>query len=135
MTQTAKTLLGGIGILVLVLALVAVANKNMNDNLEQITDSGMVSTSTPEISIDKHPDETATASSSAPGTPSMPTREASACKSASGTWDGEHHECTGITEGSCRIVGGTWDGCASPCRNNPNAESCIQMCAEVCTIK
>lgn len=124
MTQTAKTVLGGIGIFVLVLALIAVANRNTANNLKDREGSNAPATTTPEFP--------AGGATNAPGTP---TAARSSCENVGGTWDPANRECLGISEATCKALNGSWNECASPCRNNPDAEVCIQMCVEVCTIR
>lgn len=130
MTQTSKTILGGIGVLILILALVAVANRNTANNLKQNEQQGnnAQSTSTPEFPAGDNATTT-------PGAPTTPTGAQSSCVNAGGTWDPANRECLGVNESTCKALKGDWDGCASPCRNDPGAEVCIQMCAEVCTIR
>lgn len=58
------------------------------------------------------------------------------CPSLGGKWLPEHNECESITQRQCsQLFVGTFNECASPCRHNPNAEVCIQLCVPVCTIK
>ena len=45
----------------------------------------------------------------------------------------KYMECEGIDENTCTSAGGRFDGCASPCRHDPNAEVCIQVCVAVCS--
>lgn len=35
-------------------------------------------------------------------------------------------------EAACKAAHGNWNACASPCRNQPNAQVCIQSCMMVC---
>jgi hypothetical protein len=56
------------------------------------------------------------------------------CQSMGGTWSEQYKECTGIGANSCQEIGGTFNECASACRHDPNAQACIMMCVQVCTI-
>lgn len=57
------------------------------------------------------------------------------CAARGGTWSSEYGECTGIGQAACVAIGGDFDDCASACRHDPNAQVCILMCVEVCTIQ
>lgn len=57
------------------------------------------------------------------------------CESNGGTYLKKANECEGISKESCTQIGGTFNECASACRNNPNTETCIQMCVQVCELK
>lgn len=57
------------------------------------------------------------------------------CAAQGGTWSAQYKECTGIGETSCKAIGGTFNECASPCRNDPDAQVCILMCVQVCAFK
>jgi hypothetical protein len=57
-----------------------------------------------------------------------------ACAAQGGTWSSQHKECTGVSQNSCQELGGTWNDCASACRHDPNAQACIMMCVQVCTL-
>lgn len=74
-----------------------------------------------------------TGTTSAAGGTTLTTGEK--CTQEGGSWSSQYSECTGVDEKSCKAIGGTWNDCASPCRNDPNAEVCIMMCVSVCTFK
>lgn len=57
------------------------------------------------------------------------------CVNRGGQWSREYKECVGVDQKSCIAIGGNFNECASPCRNDPNAEVCIMMCVQVCEFK
>ncbi len=57
------------------------------------------------------------------------------CVNAGGQWSKEAKECTGVDQKSCVAIGGNFNECASPCRNDPDAQACITMCVQVCEFK
>lgn len=57
------------------------------------------------------------------------------CSKVGGVFDSELVECKGVSKNSCESIGGTFEECASPCRNDPNAEVCILMCEQTCLLK
>jgi hypothetical protein len=58
-----------------------------------------------------------------------------ACDENNGIWLNEYDECEGITPETCKELGGIYNDCASPCRNNPETELCMQVCVSVCIFK
>lgn len=60
-------------------------------------------------------------------------QNASSCKSNGGVWNEQYKECGGVKKEVCEKIGGVFINCASPCRHDPNANLCIQMCEEVCS--
>lgn len=57
------------------------------------------------------------------------------CNSKGGQWSEKVRECLGVNKNTCESIGGEFAECASPCRNDPNAQVCTMMCVQVCTIK
>lgn len=45
----------------------------------------------------------------------------------------KYMECEGIDEQTCGQIGGRFNECASPCRHDPSAEVCIELCVFVCS--
>lgn len=56
----------------------------------------------------------------------------SICVSANGKWLPEFKECENMEREACYKNLGEWNGCASPCRHDPNANVCVELCQEVC---
>jgi zinc transport system substrate-binding protein len=54
------------------------------------------------------------------------------CLGAGGTWLSDYSECEGIEESICNDNSGEYDNCASSCRNDPEADMCVQVCVQVC---
>lgn len=54
------------------------------------------------------------------------------CIDINGKFLAEFNECEGISEKSCTELGGEFFECESACRNDPDAEMCIEMCVQVC---
>jgi len=57
-----------------------------------------------------------------------------ACALFGGVYADEFDECLGVEAGQCLALGGAHNECASPCRNDPDAEVCIQSCEVVCSL-
>ena len=56
------------------------------------------------------------------------------CGTYGGDWLGEYNECVGPDSTYCELVDGEFNGCASPCRNDPSADICIERCDSVCSL-
>ena len=56
------------------------------------------------------------------------------CESAGGKWIASADECEKISMDECEKMGGSFDPCASACRNDPEADVCIMLCVEVCSL-
>lgn len=54
------------------------------------------------------------------------------CEGKQGNWSENYKECMGLNKKMCESLGGNFVGCASPCRHNPKAEMCAQVCVEIC---
>lgn len=54
------------------------------------------------------------------------------CENYNGTWISESNECESITKEQCNNLTGTFNECASPCRNDLEANMCIMSCVPVC---
>ena len=50
-----------------------------------------------------------------------------------GRWIEEKQECEQMEAQSCKELGGRFNECASACRNQLDAEMCIQVCVPVCS--
>lgn len=77
------------------------------------------------------------ATNTPPATPATPIEGFSlqtACTSASGKWIAQTSECENIDSSWCAENLGTFNECASPCRNDPQAQICIEMCIPVCKL-
>ena len=64
-----------------------------------------------------------------------PTNNQKNCENNKGKWIAKYHECEGLSLAMCEKYGMEYFSCASPCRHNPSAQVCIQMCVEVCKFK
>lgn len=129
MTQGTKTALGaGVAILLILTALYALNTNNEARYPETATSTEQVGTST-------SPLNNSDGSGAAGGTVPAGRTNAEECRAVGGTWSEQYKECTGISQNSCQEIGGRFNECASACRHNPNAEACIMMCVEVCTLK
>lgn len=69
------------------------------------------------------------------GTVPSDTSSQQQCEIFGGKWLPDHNECEGLSQLQCQEVGGTFAECASPCRHDPNAEVCVQLCVPVCSIE
>jgi hypothetical protein len=118
MTQNSKIVLG----IILAVALVTIGMTTYNNVAVPIGDPAPYRNNTD--GNNSQPDEQMS------GEPS----NARKCTSKGGTWSEQYKECTGIDSDSCRAIGGSYDECASPCRNDPNAQVCIMMCVQVCKL-
>ena len=56
------------------------------------------------------------------------------CKEANGVWNAQYRECGGVSAPVCLKIGGEFNGCASPCRHDPDAQVCIEMCEQTCAL-
>ena len=54
------------------------------------------------------------------------------CVSKNGTWVDEFNECEFISESDCYKMNGEYFECESACRHNPETDTCIMMCVQVC---
>ena len=54
------------------------------------------------------------------------------CKQYGGNWVKQYQECERISKQQCNLMGGNFNECASPCRNDPTSDICIQLCVAVC---
>ena len=53
--------------------------------------------------------------------------------SANSRWLLSQQECEYMSEESCTARGGQFHPCASPCRHDPGAETCLLSCVPVCS--
>lgn len=53
--------------------------------------------------------------------------------SPAGRWLVPQQECEYMSEEACTARKGQFDPCASACRHDPDAESCVLMCVPVCS--
>lgn len=56
------------------------------------------------------------------------------CEGANGVWNAQYRECGGVSAAVCLKIGGEFNGCASPCRHDPNAQMCVEMCVQTCAL-
>lgn len=56
------------------------------------------------------------------------------CEGAGGEYLEEHTECVGVEESTCDTLNGEYTSCGSACRNNPDADMCIESCVKVCEL-
>lgn len=123
MTQGTKV---GVGVLIALLIIAAgLYAWNTDTRNTNSTEETKQSTSTPPLGGD-NPNPA--------GTVETGSTNAQKCASQGGTWSEEYKECTGIGANSCQEIGGTFNECASACRHDPNAQACIMMCVQVCTL-
>lgn len=54
------------------------------------------------------------------------------CIENKGKYDENLKECLGIEKNTCEKINGYFNECASPCRDDPNTEICVMMCAITC---
>lgn len=132
MTQTGKTVLGGIAVLLLVLLLVGLGSRSLKTNLE--SDSRATSTLENGVATTS---QTQTPPRQDPLNPlkGITSEEGKKCVAAGGVWSEAYKECAAVDQKTCKSIGGTYNECASPCRNDPKAEFCIEMCVEICSLK
>jgi hypothetical protein len=132
MTNGTKTLLG----LALLILLVFVGVAAYNNNRETVPQSQNTTGNATTTIDNATTTDTGFGNGAAGGAAGGTELDAEGrCEEKGGTWSAAFKECTGVDETSCKAIGGTWNDCASPCRNDPNAEVCIMMCVQVCTIK
>ncbi len=130
--MTNRTQLGiGLSVIIILLLIGVYAYDRNSDTFSPVptqsnTDT-TVDTTTPNTTND--------GSSAAGGTVPSGLTQGEQCKNMGGTWSEQYKECTGIQEVGCTEIGGRWNECASPCRNDPNAEVCIMMCVQVCSLQ
>lgn len=56
------------------------------------------------------------------------------CENEGGTYYQDYNECENISENTCEALDGTYEPCASACRHDGEAEICVTVCVEVCSL-
>lgn len=55
-----------------------------------------------------------------------------ACETNNGQWLEKYKECEGLAENICERYEGKYKECESPCRHDPEAQVCTNVCVKVC---